>query len=219
MSKSIRFKTLIYLLLINGFFSSLSFKKFLPGIIAQLNNGKELLLTQFLAAYSIWSFLAETGCYAIHGFSEETGDYAILGIAGIRYITYRQALHVPSLSSVPAPSSPHSAPVLSIISLAFLCCLCYSVCRFPAPLYRSASSIQKRQKPIMPPTKEPLIRIQARSSPTFSSTKRFRRSALRRSSACTATSPIKWRCPAKRWLRASLQDPSNKSRKDWFFLK
>ena len=60
----------------------------------QLNNGKELLLTQFLAAYSIWSFLAETGCYAIHGFSEETGDYAILGIAGIRYITYRQAHHV-----------------------------------------------------------------------------------------------------------------------------
>ena len=57
-------------------------------------------------------FLAETGCYAIHGFSEETGDYAILGIAGIRYITYRQALHVPSLSSVPALSSPPLLPLL-----------------------------------------------------------------------------------------------------------
>ena len=36
-------------------------------------------------------FLMETGCYAIHGFSAETGNYAILGIAGIRYITYRYA--------------------------------------------------------------------------------------------------------------------------------
>ena len=45
-------------------------------------------------------FLEETGCYAIHGFSDETGNYAILGIAGIRYITYRQALHVPSLCDV-----------------------------------------------------------------------------------------------------------------------
>ena len=29
-------------------------------------------------------------------FSLETGDYAILGIAGIRYITYRQAHPAPS---------------------------------------------------------------------------------------------------------------------------
>jgi hypothetical protein len=39
----------------------------------------------------------ETGCFAFLGFSEETGDHAILGIAAIRYITYRQAHHVPSL--------------------------------------------------------------------------------------------------------------------------
>ena len=38
----------------------------------------------------------DVGCYAFLGFSEETGDYAILGIAGIRYITYRQVHPAPS---------------------------------------------------------------------------------------------------------------------------
>ena len=40
--------------------------------------------------------LADVGCHAILGFSAETGNYAILGIAGIRYITYRQAHPAPS---------------------------------------------------------------------------------------------------------------------------
>ena len=48
-------------------------------------------------------FLVETKCFAFHGFSEETGDYAILGIAGIRYITYRQAHPAPSPVLVATP--------------------------------------------------------------------------------------------------------------------
>jgi hypothetical protein len=48
--------------------------------------------------------LVDVGCHAIHEFLEETSDYAILGIAGIRYITYRQAHHVlsPVLLFIPS---------------------------------------------------------------------------------------------------------------------